>query len=291
MERQKNTSPQFDEVIHATKISGEEFVLTRDLSLTDSDSDTCQYQDLPKGKHLIVHQRPDVYADAPAPTGKLSNWSYPYASYSPVPAMHKDIDLRPSSEETSELKDNYTNKSFEAPLTFDAQGRPENPIGRTGLDGKGKLFNWGPNNAADPVLIHQSTEKQLEVLLIKRADGAWAFPGGFADPQEDSKAAAFRELCEEAVENGHLLQDAFMKGSALIFEGYTADGRNTDNAWIETSVHALTIGSELKDQLKIKARDDAMDVAWKPVTQELLDNLYSDHGRILSLISGQKTKN
>ena len=31
-------------------------------------------------------------------------------------------------------------------------GRPRNPIGRTGISGRGQLGKWGPNHAADPIV-------------------------------------------------------------------------------------------------------------------------------------------
>lgn len=31
-------------------------------------------------------------------------------------------------------------------------GYPRNPIGRTGISGRGVLGRWGPNHAADPVV-------------------------------------------------------------------------------------------------------------------------------------------
>jgi hypothetical protein len=31
-------------------------------------------------------------------------------------------------------------------------GRPLNPVGRTGLAGRGILGKWGPNHAADPIV-------------------------------------------------------------------------------------------------------------------------------------------
>lgn len=32
------------------------------------------------------------------------------------------------------------------------EGRPLNPLGRTGLKGRGLLGRWGPNHAADPIV-------------------------------------------------------------------------------------------------------------------------------------------
>ena len=37
---------------------------------------------------------------------------------------------------------------------------PRNPIGRTGMIGRGLLGRWGPNHAADPV-VTRYTLKQL----------------------------------------------------------------------------------------------------------------------------------
>ena len=40
-------------------------------------------------------------------------------------------------------------------------GRPRNPIGRTGITGRGQLGKWGPNHAADPIVTRYdySSEK------------------------------------------------------------------------------------------------------------------------------------
>lgn len=32
------------------------------------------------------------------------------------------------------------------------EGYPRNPVGRTGISGRGVLGRWGPNHAADPVV-------------------------------------------------------------------------------------------------------------------------------------------
>lgn len=40
-------------------------------------------------------------------------------------------------------------------------GRPINPIGRTGVTGRGQLGKWGPNHAADPIVT-----RSLNINLI-----------------------------------------------------------------------------------------------------------------------------
>ena len=59
-------------------------------------------------------------------------------------------------------------------------GRPLNPVGRTGMQGRGRLGKWGPNMAADSVVVRELPEKEaaaknrqpgsLEVLMVQRFD-------------------------------------------------------------------------------------------------------------------------
>lgn len=64
-----------------------------------------------------------------------------------------------------------------------------NPIGRTGMTGRGLLGKWGPNHAADPIVTRWKKDSKgarvvvngkprLEFVAIKRRDtGEWALPG------------------------------------------------------------------------------------------------------------------
>ena len=79
-------------------------------------------------------------------------------------------------------------------------GIPRNPVGRTGLRGRGLLGKWGPNQAADPIVTryHPDTNK-LQVVAIRRKDtGQWAIPGGMVDDGEAVSATVRREFIEEA---------------------------------------------------------------------------------------------
>ena len=65
-----------------------------------------------------------------------------------------------------------------------------NPIGRTGIIGRGLLGRFGPNHAADPIITRWEHDDSgeivkingkpvLEFIAVKRQDAtkAWAIPG------------------------------------------------------------------------------------------------------------------
>ena len=131
---------------------------------------------------------------------------------------------------------------------------------------KYKLWHNGPNYTADSVIINPASQK---ILLIKRANGEWAFPGGFIDPGEDPLAAAIREAREET---GVTISE----NPSLIYKGLVDDPRNSKTSWIETSAY-LFISSELPE---VSGRDNAIDAAWLPLDN--LPKLYASHGDILS---------
>ena len=58
-----------------------------------------------------------------------------------------------------------------------------------------------PSLTADIAIFKDGVGNKKEVLLIKRKNhpfsGAFAFPGGFANPDETIKETAYRELYEE----------------------------------------------------------------------------------------------
>lgn len=103
--------------------------------------------------------------------------------------------------------------------------------------------------------------KELEILLIRRKGhpfkGKWAIPGGFVNISESIDEAAQRELKEETgVENVYLEQL------------YTWGEVNRDPRMrvISTSYMALVN----KEQLKVKAGDDAEDAKWFSLSTKIL---------------------
>ena len=158
-------------------------------------------------------------------------------------------------------------------------GEPLNPKGRTGICGRGGLYLWGPNHAADLLLTRFNAEtKSLEALLIQRKSGQWAIPGGMLDPGESALQAAVRELKEEAGISTTPPQRMWE-----LHRGYVDDPRNTDNAWMETVVFHEHLGSVYPGHnSEPTAGSDANAAKWRPLTKELINGLYASHPDFLT---------
>lgn len=180
-----------------------------------------------------------------------------------------------------------------------ATGYPLNPVGRTGLLGRGLLGKWGPNHAGDAIVTRWNDDGKLEFVAIKRSDnGKWAVPGGMKEPNEPIAATVIREFVEEATrqvtasDRPHDAQAACIlatntvidgmkeDGGEVVFKGYVDDPRNTDNAWIETCALHWHLSDEQARDLHLCAGDDAVSVRWMvadaTVTPEYAD-LHASH--------------
>lgn len=165
------------------------------------------------------------------------------------------------------------NNDREEPVTLDALGRPLNPLGRTGLQGRGLLGRWGRNLAGDPLVTRVSPEHgRIQLLVIERKDlGLKALPGGMVDEGEDIATTVARELSEETSAK------LDFSNATKIFAGVVDDPRNTDNAWMETTVLHRHLTTEEQAQLTLKAGDDASAVHWVDINQELMSAMYASH--------------
>ena len=140
------------------------------------------------------------------------------------------------------------NKSGFFKLRFDGKF-PLNPCGRTGVIGRGTLGQWGPQFAADPIItktVDIDGKESVVVLMITRKEvnennkPYLAIPGGILDrvkksgiaSAESAAKAGERELFEET----GIDIDVFTKDALTLYKGYSDDLRNTDNAWMETTV-------------------------------------------------------
>ena len=165
-------------------------------------------------------------------------------------------------------------KDGETRVALDDDGKPLNPLGRTGLGGRGLLGKWGRNQSGDALLTRVDPDRgRLQVLLIERNDsGQLALPGGMVDKGEDIAATVARELREETAAK------LDFKGAKVLFSGVVDDPRNTDNAWLETTVLHLHLMPAEHDKLALQAGDDARQVRWFDVDWNLVNSMYASHG-------------
>ena len=145
---------------------------------------------------------------------ELVPWDMPFPDYSPEVWTHGDVlannrelntghkwaDPPDAARAGLAQRVSYAGNGLPKPLVLGADGKPRNPVGRTGLRDRGLLGKWGPNHAADPLVTryHPETEK-LQMVAIRRKDtGQWAIPGGMVDDGETISATLRREFTEEA---------------------------------------------------------------------------------------------
>lgn len=203
-----------------------------------------EYQPVAFTAPIVMENWPDGWADPPSPR-----------------QLHREL------------------RSYTGALSFDDQGRPQNPAGRTGISERGVLGRWGANFAADPIVTRREPKSGLlEMLAIRRKDtGAWAIPGGMVDEGEAVSEALSREFSEEA---GLELD---MSDATLVYRGYVDDPRNTDHAWVETTVKHKHLPFELTTRLRPHAGDDASEVRWMTLTDDNLKQLYANHAQFVRL--------
>lgn len=255
----------------------------------------------------------------PVPDDKV-DWSTEYKQYNPpnytFPGLHgkpyADPEIGDPNFEPlwNSIDGNISRVSYNGPYQI-VNGFPLNPLGRTGICGRGVLGRWGPNHAADPIIsrwkrldngnmaVGVNNKPILQFIAIKRGDtGEWAIPGGMVDPGEKVSETAIREFKEEALNSLSLTDkiqwekeiDEFFSEGEVIYQGYVDDCRNTDNSWIETIAYnfhdesGLTVGL-----LKLHAGDDAVGVRWVDITPDL--KLYASHTEIVNSVLKLRIKN
>ncbi len=235
-----------------------------------------------KAHHIKARfEKPAEYPERFPVPDHLVGWDAEYPDYAPPyhvspVVLQNDSSRNPAGwadPEDISLVSEIPRESFSGVLRHDALGRPLNPVGRTGMAGRGLLGKWGPNSAADPIITRINRDKRhVEMLAIQRRDnGQWAIPGGMVDKGEEVSRTLARELQEET---GMVLD---MGEGDYVYQGYVDDPRNTDHAWMETTAKHVHLDHETAEKMDLQAGDDARAVRWLALTPENVRNLYASH--------------
>ena len=140
------------------------------------------------------------------------------------------------------------------------KGKFLNPHGKTGIEGRGELGKWGPNWAADVIVTKTDSDGVLWVLLCEKqvSDGTstLCFPAGMVEEGQTVPSTLRRELCEEAVQDGQVIDDLFNHCKVgCVYAGHVDDWRNTDHAWIVTQAHHFHATSDVASHMSLEVND------------------------------------
>ncbi|XP_011809622.1 PREDICTED: transient receptor potential cation channel subfamily M member 2 [Colobus angolensis palliatus] len=145
-------------------------------------------------------------------------------------------------------------RSFHGPYAVQA-GLPLNPMGRTGLRGRGSLSCFGPNHTLYPMVTRGSC-----------AQSWWRAHGG----------------------PGH--RSGVLALPIQVYKGYMDDPRNTDNAWIET----VAVSIHFQDQNDVELNrlnsnlhpcDSGACIRWQVVDRRV--PLYTNHKTLLQKVAAE----
>lgn len=167
---------------------------------------------------------------------------------------------------------------------IDNSGKPLNPLGRTGIRGRGLLGKWGGNLAGDLILARVKHGEIQYVTIVRKDNHQLSTTGGMVDPSDilnnDTQDklingllnAAFREYIEEAsADKGEILKELqkYIKTNIQCIDGGICDDvRNTDNAFIGTGVFLALLPDTLADKLQMQyGNEEAFNIGWRTLQQ------------------------
>lgn len=212
-----------------------------------------------------------------------TDWATEYSGYNPtfVDLPHHDSSFNPETNQDDPSQIEHFSSLSTDEVQRDENGWPLNPMGRTGIAGRGILAKWGATEAADAIVTRDNPQTgSREVLVVQRRDtGEIALPGGKRDQGEEVEETASRELGEEA---GVLGMD--FSGAKVVYAGYIDDSRNTDNSWMESTALHRHLTAEEAEAITVQAGSDAADALWTEVNDGLYPRLFGSHGNILRLV-------
>ncbi|XP_070771465.1 transient receptor potential cation channel subfamily M member 2 [Enoplosus armatus] len=207
------------------------------LTTTDESPDTVRNtSEKEDGFHVNArqfHYPSSKLTRFPVPEEKVP-WEVSFSSYMPTYYASEDGGDHVDGSE-SEALDNY-----------------RNPEGRTGITGRGALSHLGPNLNVDLVLTRwrDSERSVLEYFEVwDGSQGNLALPGGPVQSADHLPVTLKRTLGKKLYEK----INAQVSEGTKVFQGYVDDCRNTDNAWVETTVLNIHLDRTSQEMVDINS--------------------------------------
>lgn len=266
-----------------------------------------RYEVLPFERGAVYQRKGgQAWRPVPAEVPAGASWSKLPASYAPIHYVGAEVQAQVNKGAKGEKTWAHPNKLDRQ--TLDAMvakmvthgpgglepvkqdpvtGLPLNPLGPTGISGRGES-NLGPIHAQDMFVRtkHPETGESYAILIRRKDTGQWAMPGGIVDPKDGEAkvpaavATALREFQEETGAEPSEEFAGYLMQAQTVFEGVCEkDPRNTDNMWFETRVMAAEVPWEVVSGFmkEAKGSDDASDARLVKLTPEVIGELYADH--------------
>ncbi|CAF4724464.1 unnamed protein product [Rotaria sp. Silwood1] len=267
--------------------------------LVDDYEDESPVGDDTTAKSSVPITQPDLFGAIEAPVTTVTNdITIPFTDFK----WNQVVELQLSNGNkimidrttwiTSSADTTSTDYELDAQLLI-----PMNPMGRTGVRGRGALIRWGPNKSIMAVITRWKThrgqfaiidgQRILEALVFKdKYTNDWRLPGGKILGVESSYGAvcrsfnkfAFKDYDSEyslSVQEKDMIEyfQSFARlpfstaeptgfDSRMVYRGYIDDLRNTDNAWVEAEIWNFHYDSDTPFP---NLRTDGMAI-WKDVT-------------------------
>ena len=164
---------------------------------------------------------------------------------------------------------------------------PINPYGPTGIGGRGLLEKWGPNHISEPIIITYDYSRNIKQLLViekKDTPGVYTLPCGMQDSCEYFSNTVTQQLKDKT---NDILD---IKNVTFIYSGYVNDSRNTDHAWVETSVYLFYLNDIQRKKLLKTINEDNNDNKKNSIKliniddeNEIYIKLYSNHKEFVQI--------
>ncbi|XP_067892332.1 transient receptor potential cation channel subfamily M member 2 isoform X2 [Heterodontus francisci] len=272
----------------------------------------CEEKDLKPLYHINARRLmyPDTNIERyPVPDEKVP-WEVKFDAYAPPSYTAETADDH--STRLSKWKAAPKDGGADPDTNAAEESLPLNPVGRTGLGGKGSLRYFGPNPAMDPIITRfkrnsdnsvavKGAKQVLEFLVVQYPGEEWTLPAGVLDSGETFPKTMKHILNPKILDMFQKLRKEAIK----VYSGYVDDPRNTDNAWIETMalnfhlnddnpfLNTITSrgGSGMSRQMKIplmvENRVQQISVQWQVVEQGVpVCVLYKDYLQTVTEIHG-----
>ena len=157
----------------------------------------------------------------------------------------------------------------------DAEARPLNPRGRTGMAGRGMLGRWGANPAVGAVVTRSNADEDIvEILVGRRSKTGLSLPRGFVFPNESADEAMCRILESKT---GYRVSAG---GAEILFDEYYYDPRQTDHAWVELRAYLFKPELALETG-PLQPTDAFEEVEWIPLTVATVNDFSSSGARLV----------